>query len=133
MAVLANVQREALGGVGAGVIQRYYAAACATPGLVFGRLIRNTQYHIDKIRSKKDGLARFFNQTWPKSAATSAMRSRRLFHLKNKAFLPSASISKWPGRKDVSGGHKTMAVDPTPLKTTPRRTHNELACHLQSL
>ena len=63
MAVLANVQREALGDIGAGVIQRYYAAACATPGLVFGRLIRNTQYHIDKIRSKKDWLARFFNQS----------------------------------------------------------------------
>jgi CRISPR-associated protein Csd1 len=63
MAVLANVQREALGDVGAGVIQRYYAAASATPGLVFGRLIRNTQYHIDKVRSKKDWLADFFNRS----------------------------------------------------------------------
>ena len=61
MAVLANVQREALGSVGAGVIQRYYAAASATPGLVFGRLIRNTQYHIDKVRSTKGGLAKFFD------------------------------------------------------------------------
>jgi CRISPR-associated protein Csd1 len=63
MAVLANVQREALGSVGAGVIQRYYAAASATPGLVFGRLIRNTQYHVDKVRSTKGGLARFFDDT----------------------------------------------------------------------
>jgi len=49
MAVLAEVQREALGNVGAGVIQRYYAAASTTPALVLGRLVRTANYHFDKI------------------------------------------------------------------------------------
>lgn len=49
LAILAALQRSALGNVGAGVIQRYYASASTNPGLVFGRLIKNAQYHIDKL------------------------------------------------------------------------------------
>ena len=49
MAALAALQKKALGDVGAGVIQRYYSAASATPSLVFGRLIRNSQNHLDKL------------------------------------------------------------------------------------
>lgn len=50
MAVLANIQYKALGDVGAGVVQRYYAAASATPSLVMGRLIRLAQTgHLPKI------------------------------------------------------------------------------------
>jgi CRISPR-associated protein Csd1 len=52
MAVLAEIQWAALGDVGAGVVQRYYAAASATPSLVFGRLIRLSNYHLDKIENK---------------------------------------------------------------------------------
>ena len=49
LAILAILQKHALGNVGAGVIQRYYASASTNPGLVFGRLIKNAQYHIDKL------------------------------------------------------------------------------------
>ncbi len=49
MAVLAALQKTALGDVGAGVVQRYYAAASATPGLVLGRLVRTGQFHIGKL------------------------------------------------------------------------------------
>jgi CRISPR-associated protein Csd1 len=49
MAVLAGLQEEALPGVGAGVTQRYYAATSATPALTFGRLLRNAQFHLDKL------------------------------------------------------------------------------------
>lgn len=52
MAVLAQIQWAALGDVGAGVVQRYYAAASATPSLVLGRLIRLSNYHLDKIENK---------------------------------------------------------------------------------
>jgi CRISPR-associated protein Csd1 len=50
MAELAAVQKKALGDVGAGVIQRYFTAASATPGLVFGRLVRNSQHHLEKLQ-----------------------------------------------------------------------------------
>lgn len=48
LAVLAELQYAALGDVGAGVVQRYYAAASQMPGLVLGRLVRNAQFHLNK-------------------------------------------------------------------------------------
>jgi CRISPR-associated protein Csd1 len=59
MAVLAQLQRAALGDVGAGVVQRYYAAASATPALVLGRLIRGGQFHLNKL---EPGLAHWYEQ-----------------------------------------------------------------------
>jgi len=50
MAVLAEVQRAALGEVGAGVVERYFAAASSTPALVLGRLVRTSQFHLAGIR-----------------------------------------------------------------------------------
>lgn len=57
MAMLADLQRAALGDVGAGVVQRYYAAASATPSLVLGRLTRTSQFHLNKL---EPGLAYWF-------------------------------------------------------------------------
>jgi CRISPR-associated protein Csd1 len=57
MAVLASLQRSALGDVGAGVVQRYYAAASTTPSLVLGRLTRTSQYHLNKLDG---GLAHWY-------------------------------------------------------------------------
>ncbi len=60
MAVLADIQRAALGDVGAGVVQRYYAAASATPALVLGKLVRGAQTaHLPKIEG---GLKVWFDQ-----------------------------------------------------------------------
>ncbi|MGI6458010.1 MAG: type I-C CRISPR-associated protein Cas8c/Csd1 [bacterium] len=49
MAVLADLQRSALGDVGAGVVQRYYAAASTTPSLTLGRLIKLSNHHLNKL------------------------------------------------------------------------------------
>jgi len=57
MAVYAAVQRAAQGDVGAGVVQRYYAAASATPGLILGRLSRLSTFHLNKLDA---GLAHWF-------------------------------------------------------------------------
>lgn len=58
MAVYARLQYAALGDVGAGVVQRFYAAASATPALVLGRLARLSQFHLSKL---DPGLARYFD------------------------------------------------------------------------
>jgi len=58
--VLSDVQRAALGDVGAGVVQRYYAAASATPALVLGRLTRTSQFHLNKLEKLEPGLAHWF-------------------------------------------------------------------------
>lgn len=57
MAVLAGLQHAALPGVGAGVVQRYYAAASSTPALVLGRLTRTSQFHLNKLEG---GLAHWY-------------------------------------------------------------------------
>jgi len=49
LAMLAGLQRAALGDVGAGVVQRYYVAASQTPGLTLGRLIANAKNHLNKL------------------------------------------------------------------------------------
>ena len=49
LAVFANLQRAALGDVGAGVVQRYYVATSQTPGLVLGRLTSNARNHLGKL------------------------------------------------------------------------------------
>lgn len=54
LAVFSNLQRAALGDVGAGVVQRYYAAASQTPGLILGRLASNARNHLGKL---ENGLA----------------------------------------------------------------------------
>jgi CRISPR-associated protein Csd1 len=62
MAVLGGLQTSALGDVGAGVVQRYYAAASTTPALVFGRLIRGAQFHLNKLGDQKRGLAVWYER-----------------------------------------------------------------------
>lgn len=57
LAVFAQVQQRALGDVGAGVVERYYAAASSTPSLVLGRLTRTSQFHLNKL---DPGLARWW-------------------------------------------------------------------------
>lgn len=62
VAVLAALQRSALGDVGAGVIQRFYAAASATPALVLGRLVRLSQFHLGTLQQSNPGL-RYWYET----------------------------------------------------------------------
>ena len=52
LAVFANLQRAALGDVGAGVVQRYYAAMSQSPGLMVGRLSANARNHLGKLEPK---------------------------------------------------------------------------------
>lgn len=59
MAVYADLQYAALGDVGAGVVQRFYAAASATPALVLGRLARGGQFHLNKLEG---GLTHWYEQ-----------------------------------------------------------------------
>jgi CRISPR-associated protein Csd1 len=46
---LEKTQEDALGTVNAGIRDRYYSAASATPGSVFPRLLRTYQHHLAKL------------------------------------------------------------------------------------
>jgi len=87
MAVLAALQRTALGDVGAGVVQRYYAAASTTPALVFGRLVRTAQFHLNKVESGglahwyEDRIAEISCRVKDKMPATLTLEEQSLFAL----------------------------------------------------
>lgn len=57
LALMANLQRAALGDVGAGVVQRYYGAVSQAPALHLGRLVGNAKNHLGKL---DPGLAFWF-------------------------------------------------------------------------
>lgn len=59
LALFADLQRAAQGDVGAGVVQRFYAAASQTPGLVLGRLAANARNHLAKL---EPGLAWWYEE-----------------------------------------------------------------------
>jgi CRISPR-associated protein Csd1 len=52
MAVLERLQQVALGDVNAGVVDRYFAAASATPRAVFVRLLKNARHHARKAQDE---------------------------------------------------------------------------------
>lgn len=85
MSLLATIQEKALGNVGAGVVQRYYAAASATPALVLGRLVRTAQIaHLPKIdsglRHHLDGqLADLWNRMRTSPPTTLTLEEQTLF------------------------------------------------------
>ena len=58
-AVLEKVQSDALGSVNAGIADRFYAAASATPASIFAMLLNKTKSHLGAVRRKRgEGLAR---------------------------------------------------------------------------
>lgn len=57
-AVLESVQRAALGkNINAGIRERFFTSASSTPASAFGRLLKNAQNHLSKLKGEKPGLA----------------------------------------------------------------------------
>jgi len=84
LAVLADLQRAALGDVGAGVVQRYYAAFSQTPGLVLGRLISNARNHRGKLES---GLAWWYDQRIAEVMSQLQDRAPRILDLEGQGLF----------------------------------------------
>jgi len=53
MAVYAAIQRDALGDVNAGVVERYFGAAITSPALVLGRLASLCNHHLAKMDNQR--------------------------------------------------------------------------------
>ncbi len=56
IAEYAALQTDALGDVNAGIVERYYTSACASPAPVMGKLSTMSQYHLSKLKSDKKWL-----------------------------------------------------------------------------
>lgn len=53
LSALERIQRAALGDINSTVVDKYYGAACASPGSVLGGLVNDAQAHLGKLR--RDG------------------------------------------------------------------------------
>lgn len=78
LSLLNDIQYQALGDVNATVVDKYYGGASATPGAVFGLLIKNANHHLAKMRS---------DATKERAARAMQLRLRELM----------ASIPDFPG------------------------------------
>ncbi len=56
LAQLEELQKAAIPGVKATIVDRYYGAASSTPGTVFGTLMRNHNAHVGKVRKERPGV-----------------------------------------------------------------------------
>lgn len=56
LAELEELQRAAIPGVKATLVDRYYGSASSTPASVFGNLMRNSNAHLGKIRKERPGV-----------------------------------------------------------------------------
>lgn len=56
LAELEELQRAAIPGVKATIVDRYYGAASSAPGSVFGTLMRNSNAHLGKVRKERPGV-----------------------------------------------------------------------------
>jgi len=54
LAVLEEVQRAAIPGAKATLVDKYYGTACSAPATVFGTLMRNAQSHLSKLRKTRE-------------------------------------------------------------------------------
>lgn len=55
LAVLEEIQRAALPGINATIIDRFFGTASSAPAGVFGRLVRGSQHHLAKLERDRRG------------------------------------------------------------------------------
>lgn len=106
LAVLANLQRAALGDVGAGVVQRYYAAASQTPGLILGRLAANARNHLGKL---EPGLAWWYESQIADVMSRLGDSAPRILDLEGQGLF---ALGYYQQLAALRAGSKTIETDP---------------------
>ena len=107
LAVLANLQRAALGDVGAGVVQRYYAATSQIPGLILGRLISNARNHIGKLEG---GLAHWYENQIADVMSRLQDSVPRILDLEGQGLF---ALGYYQQLAALRAGNKNTATEPT--------------------
>lgn len=89
LAQLEQLQRTAIPGVKATIVDRYYGAASSTPASVFGTLMRGHTAHIGKVRKERPGvgvaiqdrIGEITEKIGPTFPSTLTMREQAIFAL----------------------------------------------------
>jgi CRISPR-associated protein Csd1 len=117
LAVLAALQRKALGDVGAGVVQRYYTAASQTPALLVGRLVANAKNHLNKI--EPPGLAYWFETRIAEIMVRIGDQAPRTLDLERQSLFALGyyqQLAELRTKKKVEGSGEV--IDAPPPETT---------------
>lgn len=115
LAVLASLQRAALGDVGAGVVQRFYAAASQTPGLVIGRLVGNARHHLAKLDPK---LAWWYEERIAGLMSRFGDAVPRILDLEGQGLF---ALGYYQKLAELRAGNKTQApTEPTAAQGDPQ-------------
>ena len=61
-ALLERIQEKAIPGIKANITDRYFRTASATPGIIFGRLLQLSVFHLSKIKKEHGGLGFYFDR-----------------------------------------------------------------------
>ena len=61
-ALLERIQEKAIPGVKANITHRYFRTDSATPGIIFGRLLQLSAFHLSKIKKEHGGLGYYFDR-----------------------------------------------------------------------
>ena len=61
-ALLERIQEEAIPEVKANITDRYFRTASATPGIIFGRLLQLSAFHLSSIKKKQGGRGYYFDR-----------------------------------------------------------------------
>jgi CRISPR-associated protein Csd1 len=109
-AVFERLQYLALGGVNAGVVDRFYASASVTPALVMGRLFRNAQFHLAKtdggkaenVRKDFEEIASALGRKFPASLDLEAQGRFALGYYHQKADYRRRTAERKEGAAAVS-------------------------------
>ncbi|EXJ15092.1 type I-C CRISPR-associated protein Cas8c/Csd1 [Imhoffiella purpurea] len=125
LAVFANLQRAALGDVGAGVVQRYYTAASQTPGLILGRLSANARNHLGKLNA---GLAWWYEEQLAEVMSRLGDGAPRILDLEGQGLF---ALGYYQQLAALRASRKTPAedtasatdADPSPDATIGRGSH----------
>jgi len=113
LAVLASLQRAALGDVGAGVVQRYYAAASQTPGLILGRLASNARNHLGKLEAR---LAWWYEERIADVMSHLGDRAPRILDLEGQGLF---ALGYYQQLAALRAGRKGKADDSQPDDSQP--------------
>ena len=104
LAIFANLQRAALGDVGAGVVQRFYAASSQTPGLILGRLAANARNHLAKL---EPGLAWWYEERIAEIMTKLGDAAPRILDLEGQGLF---ALGYYQKLAELRAGNKSTAI-----------------------
>ncbi|MBX3334655.1 MAG: type I-C CRISPR-associated protein Cas8c/Csd1 [Nitrospira sp.] len=118
LAVLARLQRAALGDVGAGVVQRFYTAASQSPGLILGRLAANAKNHLGKLEGGlaywyENQIANVMSRIGDAAPRTLTLEEQSLFALGYYQQLAAFNTGKGGGNTTSGAPQSTTEYKPS--------------------